>query len=225
MNTSTTIAIISLLISGFSTLIAILSYYRNRSELILFGKGSASSPTPIIAGEITIEDPSGKKESLPDGLLVHMQFLNPSPNDIAYFNFHFEMNGRIVEAVTQKSYSWFTDRPRFVLHDLLHTAEISFFKEPQGKFPANSLTPIYAFMPLEMSPIPDQVSFVICYAIRRFPYFGKNRRFSTLTMKLDLNDFETLIKSMKQTMKLLSSSKPQSLESSEAASSQKESHK
>lgn len=209
---ATTIAIISIfisLVSGVASVFAIMTFFANRAELIQFVQTGPKEYTPMIKGELSADYVhNGVKKSIkfPQGILVHFQFLNPSPKDIAYFHLQFELNGHFQEAWTEKSFSWATDKPKIVLHDILHPADIPFPHEPQGVFKAHSFTPIYAFMELDTDPIPPSADFVIRYAVRKFPFFGKKNHYKTFTVHLDLNGSEEMLKSKQAAMQQLTKS-------------------
>lgn len=199
----TIISLIISIISGMAALVAILGYWSNRRELIQFMETSNDSYSALIEGQLFYHTERGERMSLPPGVLVHYQFLNPSPNDIAYFHMGFIANGRIVPSITERSVIDYNKHPTFKLYDLKSTTVIQLPKDPQGIFKANSLTPIYGFLPIEHGPIPDEVTFYIRYAIRKFPYIGKSNHYQTFKHSIKLTNFEMITKSNRKVMRQL----------------------
>ncbi|HJE96608.1 MAG TPA: hypothetical protein K8V00_03215 [Ligilactobacillus acidipiscis] len=200
------ISILSLIISitsGIASVIAIMSFFKNKAELIIFTDKSKNSWTPITEGEITFTGENGKTQSLPSGVLFHYQFLNPSPHDIAFFNLHFNSDGRICEFFSDRSVGYATKKPTFIHHDLINTAELYFPHETQGTFPANSFTPLYCFVSSEELAGSDHGTVIIQYAIREFPYIGKKHHFRTFKHRVDLKNWRELEQSKKEIMKKL----------------------
>ncbi|WP_447353071.1 hypothetical protein ACM665_05255 [Enterococcus faecalis] len=182
------ISLVISIISGLAALFAIMGYLSSRPTLIQFMDTNKDSYSCITEGQIYYEDDMGNIRYLPAGILVHYQFFNSSPRDIAYFHLGFEIDGKITEAFTELSVSPQAKKPTFRFFDLMKTYIISFPKEPQGIFKANSLTPIYGFLPIESFP-PKEVTFFIRYAIRKFPYIGKRNYYTTFKHTVTPNDF------------------------------------
>lgn len=215
------LAIISLIISAFSgiaAIFAILGYWGNKPELIQFMETNNDSYVSATEGQISYIGDDGKKYYLPSGIMVHYQFLNPSPKDIAFFHLNFIVNGNITEAFTERSVITQAKKPSFLFFDLLKSYIIQFPKYPQGVFPANSLTPIYAFLPLEAIPVPEKVTFSIRFAIRKFPYIGKRNHYQTFEHTVYLNDYEMITRSNRAVMKQLRQSGPHTLKSNKITS-------
>lgn len=206
--TTLQISIISLIISSLSAAITIFSFFRNRSELFQLMSTDKKGYEVIVAGEISFKDDKGDKKYLPDGLMVHLQFLNPSPNDIAYFHLQFEYKiehqTMIKEIFTQTSVGWATDNPKFVFSDGMKTSELPFVKNPSGKIPANSLFPLYAFISLDDIPVPQEMTLVMRYAVRRFPYITQKGHYKTYKLKLDLLTYPKELRQKQAVVKLLS---------------------
>lgn len=214
MKTELVISIISISISAISVIIAILSFTSSKAELIFFNSED-TSPLPTINGELyaTYKDKKGKTKRIdfPEGLLYHIQVFNPSPKDIAYFGMMLTFNGRPTEAWTRKTLGWATDDPKIILYDPIHgSGEISIPSASYGVFQAHSFTPLYIFMPIDITPIPPTADFQFEYAVRRFPYFGKDRRYSKYKVTLQLKDFGEILKLKRASMKRLTQPMPQS---------------
>lgn len=214
MKTELIISVISISISAISMIIAILSFASNKAELIFFGSDDAV-PLPVTTSEIfaTYKDKHDKikKIEFPEGLLYHIQVFNPSPKDIAYFGMMFTFNGQPTEVWTKKTLGWATDSPKIISYDPIRgTGEINIPPAPYGVFQAHSFTPLYIFMPIDISPIPPTAEFQFEYAVRRFPYFGKNRRYSEYKVTLQLKDFDEILKLKRESMKQLMQPMPQS---------------
>ncbi len=207
------ISIISICISALSVTIAILSFASNKAELIIFKPKGEEGATPVINGELKAIYIDSKKEehiiNSTEGLLFHIQIFNPSPKDIAYFHMGFTLNGRPAGMWTKKSFSWDTDNPKIILFDLLHgSSEINIPEERQGVFKAHSFTPLYLYMPIDLSPIPPKASFQFRYAVRRFPYIEKTNRYSEFINELSLDGFSEMLKSKNKVMQQLTELTP-----------------
>lgn len=202
------ISIISLIISGLSATVAILSFTSNKAELIFF-RDDDLEPLAIIKSEIfaRYKDDNGKEKQIPfpNGILYHIQVFNPSPQDIAYFHMEFIVDKEIHKDVwTLKTLGWATDRAKIVMNDLIHgPGEIFIPSAPQGVFKAHSFTPLYLFVTTDGSPFPKQLSFQFKYAVRSFPYFGKKHRYKSFRRDLDLSNVELGMKSKQEAMKQL----------------------
>ena len=215
------IAIISLIISalsGIAAIFAILGYWGNKPELIQFMETDEDSYTSIVEGQISYQGDDGKTYYLPSGILVHYQFLNPSPKDIAYFHMNFIVNGVITPSITEKSVMDQSKNPSFKLLNLKQITIFQFPKDPQGIFPANSFTPIYAFLPIETTPSPEKATFSIRFAIKKFPYIGKHNHYQTFEHTVYLNDYEMITRSNRAVMKQLRQSGPHTLKSNKITS-------
>ena len=208
------ISIISILISALSVTIAILSFASNKAELIIFKSKDGEDALPVISGELKAVYTDFKKKEHTinsiEGLLFHIQVFNPSPKDIAYFHMGFTLNDRPAEMWTKKSFAWATDDPKILYYDLLHgPSEINIPEERQGVFKAHSFTPLYLYMPIDLSPIPPKASFQFRYAVRRFPYVGKAHRYSEFIEEFSLKSFSEILQSKNKVMQQLKESKPQ----------------
>ncbi|WP_461240297.1 hypothetical protein [Paucilactobacillus sp. N302-9] len=183
-------ATFSIIVSIVSVFIAALSFLKNKSELLELRHPGDSDWSAMTMGEISYINDKGRINPLPDGLLVKFQFLNPSPNDVAYFHLHFTANNRAEDVWTHKTVSWDTEKPKFIIQELNTQGEINLLKNVQGIFPAHSFTPVYAFMSKVDGPFPDKITFTIKYAVRKFPYIGKKNRYTTYQLELNTFDFE-----------------------------------
>lgn len=200
------ISIISLVISGISVFIALLSFISNKAELIFFSDQNNEKPEAITDGEIKtvyISNKQRKRVNLPEGILYHVQILNPSPKDIAYFHMEFLFDKKPTSMITTNSFAWLTDKVRFEKYDPIQgSGTLPLPSEPQGVFKAHSFTPLYAFTPLEVGNLPQDVEFQFRYAVRKFPYIGKRNHYQTFKIKLDLSGTKESIavktKAMKQ---------------------------
>ncbi|GBG94965.1 hypothetical protein LFYK43_14240 [Ligilactobacillus salitolerans] len=211
------ISILSLIISitsGLASIIAIMSFFRNKAELIIFTDKKKNSWTPIAEGEITFTNESGTSFTLPSGVLFHYQFLNPSPHDIAFFNLHFDAAGKACQFFYDKSVGYATKNPTFIHYDLIKTAELPFPHEPQGTFKANSLTPLYCFLSNEELASADHGTIKLCYAIRKFPYLGKRNHFTTFKHYVNLENLPELVRSKQEIMTKLTQSEQKSQKTS-----------
>lgn len=206
---SHTVAVISLVISAisaFASTFGVFSFVANRREIISFTPKSDKEWVPITKGEIIAKIKNGSKdktEKFDNGFLIHLQFLNPSPNDIAFFDMHFEWDNKVIGPWTHKSFGYSDGPVKIILLDPLATAEIPIPPAPQGSFKANSFTPFYIFASTDNAPIPKKATFSFKYAIRKFPYIGKANHYSTFSMKLNLTGLPELQKSKKESMKQL----------------------
>lgn len=202
------ISIISLIISGLSATVSILSFASNKATLIFFGDEDLV-PEATIESEITAiyKDEKGKQKhiSFPNGILYHIQVFNPSPKDIAYFHMKFIADGCIHKDVwTLKTLGWATDNAKIVMNDPLHgPGEIYIPDAPQGVFKAHSFTPLYLFVKTDGSPFPKQLTFQFKYAVRSFPYFGKDHHYKSFVNDLDISNTEREMQSKIEVMKQL----------------------
>lgn len=197
-------------VSIFAVIISFLSYLYNRPKLLelRLTKKTGKKYTPITEGQIyfKFKTPSGDEafQPLPNGVLVHLSFLNPSPHDIAYFNLGFYADKKLIESYTNKSVSHITNNPTFVYTEEVNadSGDISFSENPYGTFKANSYTPFFAFMPLREGdkPFPKKVDFKICYSVKRFPYFGKNSHYKSIIVPLDISNVEKEIQEVQKTL-------------------------
>lgn len=202
---------ISIIISTVATIISVITFFRNRSQLIQTNKISI---TPVCEGQIKLQYKKGEKiltDPLPQGILVHLSFLNPSPRDIAYFCLCFrsykldglKLKVKMIEAYTQKSVGHITNKPTFLYTDNYgYTGELTVPKRPFGKFEATSYTPFYVFMPLRNSdkPFPKNVFLELNYSVRKFPYIGRRSSYRTFSLPIDLSNIEKSLQEQQQTM-------------------------
>lgn len=214
---SSTIAIISLVISAisaFASIFGILSFIANRREIISFSPKSENAWSPIAKGEIIAKVKNGTKDKIEqfnNGFLIHLQVLNPSPHDIAFFDMHFEWDRKIVGPWTLKSFGYSDGPVKIILLDPKLTAEIPIPPANQGVFKANSFNPLYVFASTDEGPLPKYATFSFKYAVRKFPYIGKKNHYSEFSMDLNLTKLPELqklqIESMKQLMQPTQSKK------------------
>lgn len=209
-----TISIISLVISGLSATVAVLSFTSNRSLLIFF-KDKDNTPAPIIPNEIyALVEENGKTRRIPfpEGFLYHIQVFNPSPKDIAFFHMGFIFDQELPIGVwTQATFGWLSKTPKVLLDDPLHgSSEIYIPVAPQGVFKAHSFTPLYFFARTDNHPFPKDVELQFKYAVRKFPYIGKNTHYKTFRQQLDVSNTQYEIGLKKDTMKQLTQQVPQS---------------
>lgn len=191
---------IPIVISAIATLISLLGYLRNRPKLIQIRKTSSKMYEPIVEGQIGAEYFEHEKiqlTPLPAGIIIHLAFLNTSPSDISYFSIGFyekvsRNETRLVECYTRQSL--LIDNPTL---KFIYSApngdfcEIYFPKNTYGLFKAHSYTPLWFFMPLRpKDKIPKKIKFNLNYAMRSFPFFGKNSYTKKLTIKLNLSNLE-----------------------------------
>lgn len=208
---SNAIAIISLIIAALSTVISILSFFSNKRELIELTQSTSKSWIPIATGEIKCEFIKNKSANfdLPMGIMVHLQILNPSPKDIAYFHVQYSFDDRLQEVWTKDTVGWANDIPKFLRFDLIHGyGELPFIQSPQGCFKANSLTPFYLYARLDDCPLPKHISVAFRYSVRKFPYIGKRNHFSTYELELDTSDLNKMLQSKQEAMKQLTQKVP-----------------
>lgn len=205
---TTTISIISLFIAAASALFTALNFYSNRAVLILFGK-SDIHPLPVTEGEIYATD-SEKTVPFSNGILFHLQVLNPSPKDIAYFHMQFVADDRLAEVWTMKSFGYMNE-PNIIMYDPIKgRGEINIPESPQGIFKAHSFTPLYAFMSTDGSPFPHYVNFQFKYSVRHFPFLGKRSFYKVLSVNLDLTNVEIEMKLKQKAMQQLTSQEQKS---------------
>lgn len=205
---------ISIIISIIATTISVITFFKNRLQLIQVNNISIS---PVCEGQIKIQyETNGETlfEPLPQGILVHLSFLNPSPQDIAYFSLCFrsyefdklKIKVKMIEAYTQKSAGHITNKPVFLYtNNYGYTGELTIPEKPFGKFKATSYTPFYVFLPLRDSdkPFPKKVFLELYYSIRKFPYIGKRNSYRTFTLPIDLSNIEKLLQEQQQIMQQL----------------------
>lgn len=171
---------IPIIVSVFSLIIATRSFNTNRAK-IKFLKEISQPYYFVNANQLILvsgEDKSKELYSFPMGILFHVSVLNSSPKDVAYFNIHCEINKTLDEVYTKKSLAYIPGDNNVVVFKKTPyvVGEIPIPDEPQGKFEANSLTPLYCFIGLDkyLSPnqLPEKVTFKISYAIRKwyFPF-------------------------------------------------------
>lgn len=202
------ISIISLLISGLSSTVALLSFASNKSKLIFFGDDDPV-PEAIIESEITADriNEKGKTEQLPfpNGILYCIQVFNPSPQDISFFNMQYIVDGEIPKNVwSEKTIEWFSDNAKVIMHDPIHgSGEIYIPDTSFGVFKAHSFTPLYLFVSTDGSPYPKQLRFQFNYAVRSFPYFGKNHHYKSFVKDLDITNTEKEMQLKTEAMKQL----------------------
>ncbi|GAA0808661.1 hypothetical protein [Ligilactobacillus aviarius] len=191
---------IPIIISIIATIISAITLAKSRSELLQVNLLSPPGYEPICEGQIKVRyEQQGKikYEPLPQGVLIHLSFLNPSPNDIAYFGLCFHTNDPergIIEAYTAGSAGHITLSPIFNYTDKDgYVSEIPFPAKTYGTFKANTYTPLFVFLPLRESdkPFPQRVYLQLLYAVRKFPYIGKKNHFSEYLLPLDLSNVES----------------------------------
>lgn len=126
----------------------------------------------------------------PSGILIHLNVLNSSPQDVAYFNVLFSSEGKVLEAYTMKSISYIPHSMKIILSKEDKQGEIPLIEKPHGKFLANSDTPIYTFLRLDnifqKASLPNDLTFQIQYAIRtwRHPF----KPYSIKEIHIPVND-------------------------------------
>ncbi|MDU1488411.1 hypothetical protein [Ligilactobacillus animalis] len=197
-------------VSTSAVIISLLSYLRNRPKLLelRLSEKTGKKYIPIAEGQIyfKFKTPEGSTNSipLPKGILIHLSFLNPSPQDISYFSLGFYADDKLIESYTKKSVSHITNEPIFVYTEgaNANSGDISFSENPYGIFKANSYTPFFAFMPLREGdrPFPKKVDFKICYSVKKFPYFGKNSHYKAIIIPLDISNVEKEIQEVQKTL-------------------------
>lgn len=182
--------------------------------MLIFFDADDLVPAPIVRSEITADyiDKNGDKHEIPfsNGILYHIQVLNPSPSDIAYFHMQYVVDGELHKDVwTQKSFGWVDNadkKVKIVMHDLIKgSGEIPIPDSPQGVFKAHSYTPLYVFLSTDNSPFPKKVQFTFKYAVRSFPYLGKRNRYKTFSADLDISNVQLEIQSKTKVMQQLTS--------------------
>lgn len=165
-----------IIISIFSLLIATRSFNTNRAK-IKFIKNIARPYYYVKAGQLILVPENNKKKVLntfPTGILFHVAVLNFSPKDVAYFNIHCEIDKDFQEIYTMKSFGYFAEKDKIVIfrQSSSQIGEIPIPNEPQGKFEANSLTPLYGFVRLDdylgKKKLPKKVTFKISYALKKW---------------------------------------------------------
>lgn len=107
---------------------------------------------------------------------------------------HFEIDGHKEAALSHKNFSYATNHPLFAMHDTNGIGEINFPESTEGKFLSHSFTKMNAFLMLSPSSNSDTATFNIKYAVRKFPYIGKNNRYITYQLKLNLSKFKKEMK-------------------------------
>lgn len=214
-------SIISLIFSGTSVVVSMISLLANRSMLIFFGDDDLV-PMAITRSELTAiyTDKKGNKHKVPftDGILYHIQVFNPSPSDIAYFHMHYVIDDQMPKDVwTQKSFGWVDSvdkKVKVVMYDPIKgSGEIPIPDSPQGVFKAHSFTPLYVFLNTEDSPFPKKVKFTFKYAVRKFPYLGKHHRYKTFSADLDISNVQAEIRSKTKAMQQLTGPVQKSIKS------------
>lgn len=199
---STTIAIASLGISGVSALISFLIFLRNRSKLVQLLRVDLKNETrfAIPEGEIIVLNEHGKQYPLPGGFMVRFNFLNPSPNDIAYFHYSFLHEKDSFEGLTSESLSWYSETPTFIWNRGFVTKTLPIPKKVVGVFKANSLTPFYAFVPF-YNKVPSKITFRIRFAVRSFPFFTIDSNYKTFEYTYDLTTYREELQKELELMK------------------------
>lgn len=209
---STVISIISLVIAAVSAIFTGLNFYANRAVLIKFGEDD-KHPLPIVNGEIYAST-GNQKVPFKNGIIFNFQVLNPSPKDIAYFNMHYEADGRISQVWTIKSFGFMEGDPKIVMVDPIKgKGEINIPYSTQGVFKAHSFTPIYAFMSTDEFLFPQKVNFQFYYSVRHFPFIGKKSYYNKFSIDLDLTNVELEMKAKQKVMTQLTTPMQQSLTS------------
>lgn len=195
--------VISLIISIISVIITVLNFFRNRPRIIQLRKNL--NYTPVFEGQIKCRyiNKKGNEQFMPlqAGLLVHLSFLNPSPNDVAYFWIGFYTNKGIIEAYTDKSVSYLTNNPTFVYtSNDGNSGDIIFPHSPFGSFKSHSYTSLFFFMPLEDGnrPLPDTIFFKLSYAVKKFPFLGKRNQYKTFTLPLNVANLDKEIQEQRE---------------------------
>lgn len=210
-----TISVISIIISGLSVIVSIISFASNRSLLIFFNSKDIK-PMPIAKSEISAlsknDKNDAKKVPFPEGLLYHVQVFNPSPKDIAYFHMEYIFDNTLHKDVwTHKTLGWFSEKPTIVLNDPIYgPGEIFIPNAPHGVFKSHSYTPLYCFVRTDEHPFPKSVIFRFKYAVRTFPFIGKKSHYKTFVRNLDISNVHQEIQSKTKIMKQLTQSMPQS---------------
>ncbi len=194
---SITISLIALILSG-------LTYLRNRRNLIQLVPTNEHMYQVVASGQIAVCPVSNKEnicDILPDGILVQLSFLNPSPVDIAYFHLGFFTDDYLIEAITEKSYDYKSQCAFIYTSSDGLSGEIKFPHQPYGSFKANSYTSFACFMPIrELDTVPKKVDLQISYAIKRFPFIGKTNSYKVMSIPLDLSNIGQEIQKQKKLM-------------------------
>lgn len=198
--TTVSISIISIFVALLSLLVSFLNFISNKAELIILSDLSDSAFESVINGEITVRLEKNKTTSLEKGILLRLSLLNSSPKDIAFFNLHFKINGKIEEAFTKQSYGWSEKEPKFILHDLKRTMEIPVPNNVFGVFKAHSCNVLYLYVPITMTPIPKSAIFHMDYSVRKFPFVGKKSRYRSINQKLNFNKLSTHFRAKEDAM-------------------------
>lgn len=205
---STVISIVSLCVSGISALTSLFVYLRNKPKLLQLLPIDIKNETrfAIPEGEIIELDELGNQYPMPKGFMVRFNFLNPSPNDIAYFHYSFIIENKLVEAITAESVGWNSKKPTFIWNRGTETKSLPFPQNVIGVFKANSLTPFYAFVPFTDN-VPKEITFRIRYATRVFPYVMIRNNYKTFEYTYHLNSYQEELQKelelMKQPNKLM----------------------
>jgi len=170
LKTISWISIISIFISLTSALSAFLSYKSNQPKIHFINKVKFHIEI-MDANEIKlISNRSGKVlYRFPNGILFHLGVLNSSPKDVAFFNLHCDVDKKLDEIFTKSSLGYIREEGTFILEKNNFKAEIQLPNMPQGKFKANSYTPIYAFLRIDkyllQEQTPKKVTLNISYAV------------------------------------------------------------
>lgn len=181
---------------------------------------------PIVAGQLSIEstiDGAKVSEILPNGILVHLSFLNASPEDISFFFIGFytqnsQKEVKLIECYTLKSIRNISSDSHIILTSSEGLdSEVFFPPAPFGVFKAHSYTPLWFFMPIRDNDVlPKEVTLSLNYAVPHFPFFGRNSYSKKFAVKLDLSNFD---KEMLAKRKLMQKVTEQMLQSSDKSPS------
>lgn len=183
-----------------ATLISWLAYSRNRPKLVQLRPTYEKMYETIVAGQLSIEstiDGAKVSETLPDGILVHLSFLNASPKDISFFSTGFYVKSsrkeiKLIECYTLRSFRDITSDSHIIFTSAEGlTGEVFFPPAPFGAFKAHSYTPFWFFMPIrDNDDVPKEVTLSLNYAVRHFPFFGRNSYSKNFKVKLNLSNFD-----------------------------------
>lgn len=196
-----------IIISVFSLIIATRSFNTNRARIKFLKK--IFQPYYLVNENqlalVSGDDKSKVLYNFPMGILFHISVLNSSPKDVAFFNLHCEINKSLDEIYTKQSLAYIKGKDNVVIfkrsQDFI--GEITIPEEPQGKFEANSLTPLYSFIRLDKyifnDQLPKKVTFKLSYAMRKwyFPF----RIYSTKKIVVKGETFTSWLKEQQELAK------------------------
>ena len=167
------ISIITILISLTSALSAFLSYRANKPKIHFIDKVKFHTED-IFPGEIKlVANETGKVlYEFPYCILFHFGVLNSSPKDVAFFNLHCDVDKNLDEVYSESSLGYINESGKFILEKDGFEGEITLPNMPQGKFEANSYTPIFAFWRVDkylfQDYMPKKVVLSLNYAVNNF---------------------------------------------------------